>query len=99
METPLMQREGRPVPRLQAITRIVEATYGSGTDVVDVTARLQNLVRNGHLLFTVSNNVFTDPCPGKGKTLHFTYELFGDDQRHQHEVGEHQLVDLPPTGA
>ena len=78
-----------------AITSIVEATYGSGDDVVDVTARLQDLVRNGHLHITVSNTLFGDPCPNRLKTLRFTYELSGNDQQYRYQVEEHQNVFLP----
>jgi hypothetical protein len=65
---------------------------------VDVTARLQDCVRNGQLLLTVSNNLFGDPCPDRIKTLRFTYELFDDSQQHQHAVWEHQIVSLPAPG-
>jgi hypothetical protein len=82
----------------QGIARILEATYGRGADRVDVTARLQDCVRNGQLLLTVSNNLFGDPCPDRIKTLRFTYELFDDSQQHQHAVWEHQIVSLPAPG-
>ena len=82
----------------RATLRILEATYGSGEDVVDVTAQLQALVRNGRLYFTVSNDLFSDPCLGKLKTLRFTYQLPGDDRRYAHEADEHRIVLLPRTG-
>jgi len=82
----------------RATLRILEATYGSGEDVVDVTAQLQALVRNGRLYFTVSNDLFSDPCLGKLKTLRFTYQLSGDDRRYAHEADEHRIVLLPRTG-
>lgn len=81
----------------KAHLRIVEATYGSGEEVVDVTEQLQRLVKNGHLYLTVSNNLFGDPCPGRVKTLRFTYELPDSDQWHSHEVAEHGIVLVPVT--
>ena len=82
-----------------AITRIIEATYGCGTDVVDVTAQLQERVRGGHLSLTVSNTLFGDPCPNRVKTLRFTYEIADDSQQYQHEADEHQIVSLGPLTA
>lgn len=81
-------------PDHQAITRIVEATYGSGADVADVTERLKQRLRNGHLSLTVSNALFGDPAPNKRKTLRFTYEVFGDVQQYRHEAEEHEIVSL-----
>jgi hypothetical protein len=79
-----------------AISCIVEATYGSGTDVVDVTAQVQHRVRHGHLSLTVSNALFGDPCPNKVKKLRFKYELAGDNQLYRHEADEYQIVSLGP---
>jgi hypothetical protein len=71
------------------IRRIITATYGSGEDRVDVTARVQELVRDGQLNLTVSNTLFGDPCPNRLKTLRLTYE-----QQHQLEIDEHQHLSL-----
>jgi len=78
----------------QVTLTILEATYGKGDGVVDVTAQLQELVRTGCSLFTVSNRLFGDPCPNQLKILRFTYQLPGDDRQHTHEVREHQVVSL-----
>src|SRR5215204_3857140 len=78
--------------------KILEATYGHGTDVIDVTERLQGLVKNGHLCLTVSNSLFTDPCPGKVKTLRFTYDFSGSTQCYSHEVKEYGLAIAPLVG-
>jgi glycosyltransferase involved in cell wall biosynthesis len=79
-----------------AITRIMKATYGCDTDVADVTAQLQEHLRNGHLHLIVSNTLFGDPCPNRIKTLRFTYELAADSQQYQHEAEEDQMVSLGP---
>ena len=78
-----------------ATLRILEAVYGAGDSVVDVTAQLQELVHKGGLLFTVSNGLFGDPCPNQLKTLRFTYQLPGDDRQYTEQVPEHQFVSLP----
>ena len=80
--------------RGQPITKIIEATYGHGADVVDVTAQLQKRIRNGHLSLTVSNIMFGDPCPNKVKTLRFTYQVAGDSRHHWHEMMENRIVSL-----
>lgn len=82
-----------------AISRIVEATYGTGTDVMDVTAQVQERLHNGHLSLTVSNILFGDPCPNQVKTLRFTYEIAGDGQQYRHEAEEQQIVSLGPVRA
>jgi beta-1,4-mannosyl-glycoprotein beta-1,4-N-acetylglucosaminyltransferase len=79
---------GRP------ITKIIEATYGHGSDVVNVTAQLQERVRYGNLRLTVSNILFGDPCPNRVKTLRFTYQVAGDSWHHRHEVQENRTVSL-----
>ena len=80
--------------RDRPIMRIIEATYGDGADVVDVTAQLQERLRDGHLSLTVSNTLFGDPCLNRVKTLRFTYEVAGDSRQHRHEVEENRIVSL-----
>jgi hypothetical protein len=79
---------------LRPVTRIVEATYGSGEDRVDVTAQLRAQVRDGQVRLTVANHLFGDPCPNRLKTLRVTYELAGASQPDQLEVVEHQRLFL-----
>jgi hypothetical protein len=74
--------------------KILKATYGTGDCVVDVTERVQAMVREGRLSLVVSNGFFTDPCPGKVKSLHFIYELPGSSQIYFHEVEEHNIVSI-----
>src|SRR5687768_12993992 len=78
--------------------KILKATYGSGECVLDVTERLQGLVQNGHLSFSVSNGHFTDPCLGKLKTLRFAYELPGSDRFYTQEMQENGLIIAPLIG-
>ncbi len=73
------------------------ATYGRDDEGIDVTPRLQSLVRNGRLSLNVSNKLFGDPVPGKSKTLRFEYELPGDDRRYVHEADEQRIVIVPNT--
>lgn len=78
----------------------MEATYGSGDKVVDVTQRLQVLVRNGTLCVTVTNGLFAiDPAPNVVKTLRFSYEIPGLEQTYQHEAEERSVVLIPSTGS
>jgi hypothetical protein len=78
--------------------RVIEATYGDGTDVVDVTERLQRLVNNGYLFLWVSNDLFGDPCVNRVKTLRLVYEVPESDATYYHEVEEHNPLLLPDTG-
>jgi hypothetical protein len=78
--------------------KILKATYGSGDCVIDVTERLQQLVKNGCLSLVVSNHLFTDPCPGKVKTLHFAYELPGSDRFYTQQTNENELLMAPLIG-
>lgn len=73
------------------------ATYGRDDEGIDVTPRLQALVRDDRLSFTVSSKLFGDPAPGKWKTLRFEYELRGDDRRHVHEAEDERIVMIPNT--
>jgi hypothetical protein len=77
---------------------ILKATYGSGDCALDVTERLQRLVKNGHLDCVVSNTLFTDPCPDRIKTLRFVYELPSSNQFCVCESEEHKRVIAPLSG-
>jgi hypothetical protein len=48
---------------------IVRATYGEGRRTVDVTGRIQSLVRDGNLNFRLTNEALgvDDPAPGRPK--------------------------------
>jgi hypothetical protein len=73
------------------------ATYGRDDDGIDVTPRLQSLVENNRLSFTVSYKLFGDPVPGRSKTLRFEYELPGDEGRHVYEAHDDRIVVIPNT--
>jgi hypothetical protein len=74
--------------------RILKATYGAGARQADVTARVQQLVRDEHLQFKVTNRQLgTDPAPGDDKTLAMTWCSAGRTQ--QSTTAENGYVNLP----
>jgi hypothetical protein len=63
---------------------IISARYGARNRTIDVTRRLQSLVRDGRLNVTVSNSMFEDdPAPGTRKTLWVTYSIGRSGQREE----------------
>ncbi|GEM_PF-3367801 len=58
-------------PALGQSYLIVRATYGEGTRTMDVTLRVQSMVRNGALNFRLTNEALgvSDPAPGRRKQL------------------------------
>lgn len=73
---------------------IVSAQYGQGPDRMDVTSRLQSMVRNGRISVRVNNDTMgSDPAPGRPKTLWVTY-YDGRGQR-QTRVNEKGQLTLP----
>jgi hypothetical protein len=77
---------------------IVQATYGAGDCQLDVTERLQRLVKNGNLSLVVENAHFTDPCPNMVKSLRVAYQLHGSARIHFQEVPEHDVFIAPLRG-
>jgi hypothetical protein len=51
------------------INKMTKAVYGQGNTLVDVTDIVRNIAPP---TFTVSNGLFSDPCPGKMKLLIIT---------------------------
>jgi len=49
---------------------LMRATYGYDQYVIDVT----HVVQQQHQIFTVCNDLFTDPCPGIVKTLTLIFD-------------------------
>lgn len=49
---------------------VISAKYGWGTQIIDVTLR----VRQQREPFSVSNDIFTDPCAGRVKSLLIDFE-------------------------
>jgi hypothetical protein len=74
---------------------ILRASYGAGDCAIDVTERLQGLVKNGVLNLVVSNALFTDPCPNKVKELQLVCELPGSAQFHFLTTRENKRLLLP----
>ncbi len=57
---------------------ILSATYGAGSQTVNVTDRVRALVSNNSLVLTVDiPTLGTDPAPGTGKSLTVRYRLDG----------------------
>jgi hypothetical protein len=60
---------------------VVSASYGIPGSAIDVTLRLQSLVRSGHLAVNVNNDSMgADPAPSKHKMLTITYNYRGQQQ-------------------
>lgn len=76
---------------------ILHATWGSGDCQIDVTERLQSLVNGGRLLFTATNQLFTDPCVNHIKTVKFSYRIGRSSTEHVCEVQEGGFVSEPVT--
>lgn len=53
--------------------RVIKAEYGADSTWLDVTERLQNLVRGDGLVLRVNAATLTDPMPGVQKTLRVRY--------------------------
>ncbi len=67
---------------------IVRARYGYGNQTLDVTDRVQGMVRNGRMEFRVGNDTLgTDPAPGRRKSLEIVYRYRGQEQRVRTDEG------------
>lgn len=74
---------------------IVSALYGSGPQVVDVSARVRERILDGRVSFTASNqSAGHDPAPGVVKTLTVTYRIDGGREQRR-VVNEGQVLTLP----
>jgi len=74
--------------------RVFSARYGSGGRGMDVTGRVQSMVRNNSLRFRVNNDSMGgDPAPGQTKQLYLQYSYNG--QNRNITVGENQEVRIP----
>lgn len=85
----------RPI-LLRTTSRLVvsRATYGSETKKIDVTSRLNGLIENDRLDFTVDNKTMgEDPHPGVPKML--SVEWVADGQRFPRTFAEGTHVTIP----
>jgi hypothetical protein len=84
----------KPANELQAAgVVIISATYGSGTNFVDVTGRVNELLGHPHANFFVHpQSLGDDPTPGWNKTLVIVYEF--KRQRHILTTGEGDRVSV-----
>ena len=65
-------------PAYQGDVRILNASYGNGFRVANVTQRLQDMVHGGQFSVYVDNDSMgTDPAPGMRKSLTVTYSYRG----------------------
>ncbi len=96
-----VQRDGRSVlesdPGPPRRLEIREAIYGvlvvEQPEIVDVTAQLAKLVRNGRLVVRADNNIAGDPASMIVKQLRVEYTLNGE--RLVATVGENQMLRIP----
>ena len=72
---------------------ILSAIYGNSRNgVKDVTDILKSYINDGHLEVSVSNSIFTDPCPGHFKSLYVKYKLLGEHKENSWE--ENSIIKL-----
>src|SRR6266571_5911398 len=73
---------------------ILQATYGAGSQQIDVTAKVQSLVQSGQMNVRVGNHLFgTDPAFGKVKTLSVLFS--SGSTQHRTDVREGERLSLP----
>jgi hypothetical protein len=74
---------------------IVNATYGAGNRQVNVTQRVQSLVRNGWLNFHVTNQVLAVPDPALGVVKRLSIDVRqGTGQVRNYQFQEYSQVNL-----
>ena len=74
--------------------QILSAEYGAGGRRIDISARLQQQLRDGRLRLRVDNaSAGGDPAPGERKQLQLRYRLNGREQTRV--VNEGQTLSLP----
>lgn len=61
----------------EVIFRIDKATYGKDNNVIDVTDKLQQMVKNNSLEITANNSLAGDPMVGTAKELVIDYTING----------------------
>lgn len=90
---PVVDQPQTPMPYGEL--QILQATYGIGRHSMDVTARLQSLVRGPRFEARVDNDLAGgDPARGENKTLWIRYRL-GNGRSQQVSVNEGDWLRLP----
>jgi hypothetical protein len=94
----LIEKLGRFEDQLKGL-RILKAEYGvlGTSDLVDVTQKLNDNIRNGSLNFTVSNDLFGDPKAGYGKQLSLIWVSNGIYDYRIFNEGENTIIPTSPT--
>ena len=74
--------------------KVIEAEYGVGSQVMDVTELLNKKIKDNELVVSVTNQAFNKaPAPNKPKTLKLKYEL--DNKVIDKEYREGVIVEIP----
>jgi hypothetical protein len=96
------RRGGSPLIELAnppAKLEIVKAEYGvvnlTRSKMVDVTDKLNSLIKDNSLSVTASNGLAGDPAGGTVKAMLVEYSY--DDKVYTLRLGEHQTLHLPPA--
>jgi hypothetical protein len=90
--SPLQPPLATPSPGADLL--IISATYGSGTHYVDVSERVNDLLRLPNVVFFSRPEwLHADPTPGWNKALVIVYEYKG--KRHLFTTGEGGEVSVP----
>ena len=85
---------GRPGTPVSGALRITQAKWGFGAAMVDVTSRLQSMVRNNRLTVVVTPQTMgSDPSPGNNKLLSVFYTYGG--KQSTKVVVENGTLDIP----
>lgn len=97
------RRGGSPVMKLAdppAKLEIVKADYGvvalNKSKMVDVTDKLNSLIKDNSLSVSVSNALAGDPADGTVKAMLVEYSY--DDKVYTLRLREHETLHLPPAG-
>lgn len=99
-----LERDGEPAFVSRSLSsaklEIVSAVYGVLSeelpDMVDVTAQLRELVRDGTLSVVGNNSIAGDPAPHVVKQLYVEYTL--DGELHTKTKVENELLTIPEPG-
>lgn len=89
-----------PFPGWTSGIQVLQATYGAGTQQMDVTAKVQSLVQSGQTNVRVGNHLFgKDPIFGQPKTLSIVFTSNGVQYRTDIREGEQLSFSNPHQSA